>query len=100
MRTDCVACRPDLKTQDTSKKARLIIGVTCSNKYNKVVKRDEKIGDYPRLCFELRERREGYTVKVTPTITGCLGGRIKELKESIQQVFEYDNNDREVEPTS
>ena len=60
-------------------------------------KRDKKIAKYHRLCFELQERREGYKVKVIPTITGWLGGRMKELKENIRQAFEYDNNDKEVE---
>ena len=36
-------------------------------------------------------------MKVVPTITGCLGGGIKELKESIRQIFKYDNNDKELE---
>ena len=36
-------------------------------------------------------------MRVTPTSTGCLGGEIKEPKESILQVFEYNNNDRELE---
>ena len=50
--------------------------------------------------FELRERRESYMVTVIPTIIGCLGGVIKELKEIIRQIFEYDNNDKELEPFS
>ena len=71
--------------------------MACPNENNKIAKRDEKIGKYNRLCFELRERREGYTVKVVPTIIGCLGGGMKELKESIRQIFEYENNDEEPE---
>ena len=67
------------------------------NENNKIAKRDEKIGKHNRLCFELRERREGYTVKVVPTIIGCLGGGMKELKESIRQIFKYENNDKELE---
>ena len=39
-------------------------------------------------------------VKVIPTIMGCFGGGMKELKESIRQIFEYDNNDKELEWTS
>ena len=71
--------------------------MACPNKYNKIVKRDEKIAKYYRLYFELRERREGYTVKVIPTINGCLGGGMKELKENIRQIFEYDSNDKKLE---
>ena len=36
-------------------------------------------------------------VKVIPTIIRCLGGGMKELKQSIRQVFEYDDNDKELE---
>ena len=71
--------------------------MACPNEYNKIAKRDEKIAKYSRLCFELRERQEGYTVKVIPTITGCLGGGMKKLKENIRQIFEYDSNDKELE---
>ena len=97
MRTDCITHRPDLTLEDASKKTILLIDMACPNEYNKIGKRDGKIGKYNRLCFELRERREGYTVKVIPTIIGCLGGGMKELKESIRQIFEYDNNDKELE---
>ena len=36
-------------------------------------------------------------MKVIPTINGCLGGGIRGLKESIRQIFEYDNKDKELE---
>ena len=36
-------------------------------------------------------------MKVVSAIIGCLGGGIKELKESIRQIFKYDNNDKELE---
>ena len=38
-------------------------------------------------------------MKVIPTIIGR-HGKIKQLKESIRQIFEYDNNDKELESTS
>ena len=98
--TDCNVCRPDLTLEDTSKKTILLIDMACPNENTKIAKRDGKIGKYNRLCFELREWREGYTVKVIRTITGCLGGRMKELKESIRQIFEYDNNYKELERIS
>ena len=50
------------------------------NEYNKITIQDEKIGKCNRSCFELRERQERYTVKVFPSIIGCLGGGMKELK--------------------
>ena len=67
------------------------------NKYKKIAKRDKKIWKYNRLCLELREQQEGYTVKLIPAIIGCLGGVMKELKVSIRKIFEYDNNDKELE---
>ena len=70
--------------------------MTCPNENKKIAKRDEKIGKYNRLCFELQEQ-QGYTVKGAPTIIGCLGGGMKELRESIRQIFEYENNDKELE---
>ena len=71
--------------------------MACPNQYNKIGKRDGNTVKCNRLCFELREQREGYMVKVIPTVNGCLGGGMKELKESIRQIFEYDNNDKELE---
>ena len=71
--------------------------MACPNENNKIAKRDEKIGKYSRLCFELREQREGYSVKVVPTIIGCLGGGMRAQKESIREIFEYENNDKELE---
>ena len=71
--------------------------LACSTEYNEIAKRDEKIAKYNRLWFELRERREGYTVKVIPTIVGCLKWGMKELKNNIRQIFEYDSNDKELE---
>ena len=35
-------------------------------------------------------------VKVVPTIIGYLGVGMQELKESIRQIFEFDNNDKEL----
>ena len=40
-----------------SKKTMLLIDMPYPNEYNKIAKRDEKIGKYHRLCFELRERQ-------------------------------------------
>ena len=97
MRTDCIARRPDFTLEDASEKIILLIDMACPNEYNKIVIRDKEIAKYNRLCFELWERRESYTVKVIPTIIGCLGGGMKELKENIRQIFEYDSNDEELE---
>ena len=96
-RTDYIADRPDLTLEDTTKKTRLLINIVCPNDYSRVTKRVEKIGKHHRLCFALRERREIYMVRVIPTIIGFHGGGIKKLKESIKQIFEYDNNYKELE---
>ena len=74
--------------------------MACPNGNNKTAVLDEQIGKYNRLCFELQERPDDYTVKVIPTIIGCLGGGMKELTESIRQIFEYDNNDKKLESIS
>ena len=44
LRTDCIACRPGLTLEGTSKKTILLIDVACPNEYNKVAQQDEKIG--------------------------------------------------------
>ena len=88
------ARRPDLTLED---KRILLIDLAYPNEYNKTAKPEEKIAKYNRLCFELREQREGYMVKLIPIIIGCLEGGMKELKENIRQIFEYSSNDKEIE---
>ena len=70
--------------------------MACPNECKNIAKQDKKIGKYNRLCFELGEKQEGYTVKVIPTTAGCFGGGMKKLKESIRQIFEYDDNDNKI----
>ena len=36
---------------------------------------------YPLLCFILRERRPDYTKKAIPSVTECLGDKMKNLKD-------------------
>ena len=91
MRTNCTARRPYLTLEDEEKKTMLLVDMACPNEANRQVKREEKIKKYEQLCFELRERREGYTVKVIPIVIGCLGGGMKELKTDMQKMFEYEN---------
>ena len=95
MRTKCIARRPDLTLEDTAKKRILLIDMACPNESNKEAKREEKMRKYQQLRFELRERRQGYTVIVIPAVTGCLGGGIKELKANIKRIFD-DHNDKEL----
>ena len=99
MRTNCVARRPDLTLEDATKKTIMLIDMACPMESNKQEKREEKIRRYQQLCFELRERREGYKVMVVPTVIGCLGGGMKELKESLEIIFE-NSSEKENEITA
>ena len=92
MRTSCIARRPDLTLEDTAKKTILLIDMACPNESSKEAKREEKMRKYQQLCFELRERREGYTVIVIPIVIGCHGGGIKELKSNIKRIFDHDHD--------
>ena len=91
MRMNCTARRPDLTLEDEEKKMILLVDMAFPDEANRQVKQEEKIKKYEQLCFELRERREGYTVKVIPTVIGCLGGGMKEFKTDMQQILEYEN---------
>jgi hypothetical protein len=42
---------------------------------------------------ELRERRDGYKVKVIAAVIGCLGGGMKRLKDDIRELF---NNEKDL----
>lgn len=42
--TDCIACRPDLTLEGTSKKTIILIDTACASEYNKVVKPEERLG--------------------------------------------------------
>ena len=68
--------------------------MACPNESNKDEKRGEKMRKYQQLCFELRERREYFTVKVAPSVIGCLGGGLKRSKEDIKELF---TDDKELE---
>ena len=87
MKTSCKARRPDLMLEDSEKKEIVLIDMACPNESNKNVKREQKIRKYQHLCFELRERREGYKVKVIPSVIGCLGGGMKILRNDIRELF-------------
>ena len=62
MRTNCIVRRPDLILEDKVKKMILLIDMAYPNEPNKEAQRKEKIKKYQQLCFELRERRERYTL--------------------------------------
>jgi hypothetical protein len=93
MRTSCTARRPDLTLEDSRKKEIMLIDMACPYESNKDGKREEKIRKYQQLCYELRERRDGYKVKVIPAVIGCLGGGMKRLKDDIRELF---NNEKDL----
>ena len=91
MRTTCTARRPDLTLEDDETKTILLVDMACPNEANKNAKREEKIKKYEQLCFETRERRNGFTVKVIPIVIGCLRGGMRELKNDMKVIFGNDN---------
>ena len=48
---------------------------------------NERRRKYQQLCYELRERWDGYKVKIIPVVIGCLGGGMKRLKDDIRELF-------------
>ncbi|CAB4040788.1 Hypothetical predicted protein [Paramuricea clavata] len=67
--------------------------MACPYESNKDEKREEKIRKYQQLCYELRERRDGYKVKVIPTVIGCLGRGMKRLKDDIRELVNNEIKD-------
>ena len=97
MRISCTARRPDLTLEDTEKKMILLVDMACPNEKNKDEKREEKMRKYLQLCFEFRERRQGYMVKFVPVIIRCLGGGIKQLENYVRKIF---GNEKQITPKS
>ena len=87
MRTNCMERRPDLTLEDSANKTIVLVDMACLMESNRTKKRDDKVTKYQQLCFEIRERREGYTVEVIPMIIGCLGGGMKELRTNIKRIL-------------
>ena len=96
MRTNCTARRPDLTLEDAETKVVILIDMACPNEINKEEKRTVKVRKYQQLCYEIRERREGYTVKMIPSVIGCLGGGMKQLKSDLKELFD---NEKELDKT-
>ena len=42
---------------------------------------------YQQLCYEIRKRREGYTVRMIPSVIGCLGGGMNQLKRDLKELL-------------
>ena len=91
MRTHCKARRPDLSLEDEKKKEINIVDMACPGEGNKMVKRSEKIQKYQQLFFELRERRQGYKVRVIP---GCCRGGMRKLKRDLGELFNEKTSER------
>ena len=92
MRTNCTVKRPALTLEDTENKVVIVIDMTCPNEMNKEEKRTEKIRKYQQLCYEIREGREGYIVKMILSVIGCLGGGMKQLKSDLKELFDNEKN--------
>jgi len=88
MRTHCTARRPDLTLEDEIKKEIIIIDMACPAERNKEATRKEKMKKYQQLCFELRERRRGFKVKMIPVVIGCCGGGMKGVRDAIKDLLE------------
>ena len=73
-----------------------MIDMACPNEMNKEEKRTERIKKHQQLCYEIRERREGYIVKMIPSVIGCLGGGMKQLKTDLKELFD---NEKELDKT-
>ena len=96
MRTNCTERRPDLTLEDSANKTIVLVDMAFPMESNRMKKRDDKVTKYQQLCFEVRERREGYTVEVIPTIIGCLGGGMKELRTNIKRILKNYCDDNEL----
>ena len=96
MRTNCTERRPELTLEDSANKTIVLVDMACPMESNRMKKRDDKVMKYQQLCFEVRERREGYTVEVIPTIIGCLGGGMKELRTNIKRILKNYCDDNEL----
>ena len=96
IQTNCTAKRPDLTPEDTENKVAIVIEMACPNEMNKEEKRTEKIRKYQQLCYEIHERREGYIVKMIPSVIGCLEGRMKQLKTDLKELLD---NEKELDKT-
>ena len=55
-------------------------------------KQEEKMRKYQQLCYEIRERRDGYKVKIIPVVIGCLGGGMKRLKDDVKELFKNEKD--------
>ena len=47
---------------------------------------------YQQLCYEIRERRDGYKVKIIPVVIDCLGGGMKRLKDDVKELFKNEKD--------
>ena len=81
-------------TEDERKKEINIVDMAYPAEGNKIEKGNEKVQKYQQLCFQLRERRQGYKVKVIPAITGRCGRGLRELKRDLRELLDQKTNER------
>ena len=85
---NCTAMRPDFTLENIGNKVVIVIDLACPSEMSKKDKRTEKIRKYQQLCYKIRERSEGYIVKMIPSVIGCLGGEMKQLKSGLKELFD------------
>ena len=81
-----------LTLEDRIGKKIMIIDMACPNESNKEKKRGEKMRKYQQLCYEIRERRDGYKVKIIPVVIGCVGGGMKKMKDDVKELFKNEKD--------
>ena len=68
-----------------------ICDMACPQENNIEKKRLEKRTNYRQLAFEIRERRTGFKVKVTPLVISAFGGGLKKRLKELENMFEKDD---------
>ena len=68
-----------------------ICDMACPQENNIEKKRLEKRTNYRQLAFEIRERRTGFKVKVTPLVISVFGGGLKKRLKELENMFEKDD---------
>ena len=61
--------------------------MACPMQQNIDTKRTDKLTRYRQLAFEMRERRNGYTVTIVPVIIGTLGGGMKKTINEVTKLL-------------
>ena len=79
------ARRPDFVLEDGEEKVIWLVDQGCPMEENIAAKYNEKLRNYQKYAFEMRERRPDYKVQIVPLIIGCLGGGGDYIKHGVEQ---------------